>query len=472
MNKMSRAGGVKLLSYIFCGLFFSLFFKEGDSFFWSPSILVATLVIILCNINNIGISPKVFEYLKACLVFISLGCLYYVFPLGSDYIRVDDPFAFFDSQKYALSAQMTIEEGAGLGHWLSIGIERYIIIIYRVFGINEVNVVAINGLVFIASVTVFSNIISRDGSSRYSVASFMALVPLTFFYAIQPSKEILSVALVAAFIGLMASKTITNRTKKFVLYSLLFSVAIFIRINLAIFLIIFLLVSQLRFSRWLFFQLAFTVIIVCILIYVVSLFSIEVMGVGVDFWLDKMQSLLDPSLRLQEATKNNHGTASASYAVKMFLSPDNRLLSIILIPIKMIFVWVSPFPFFKGVFSLPLTGAESSVYALTLLTSLSAVLNFLLLPAIFMMFIKFNGLNDSSKLVFVFVVSYLALIAFAYPTQFTRHRVLIEIPMYMLFIKHFGLWLPLYLKFVYITATIGFAVIFLVMLSVASVVGL
>jgi hypothetical protein len=466
MDKMSREGGVELLSYLSCALFFSLFFKEENSLFWSPSILVVALVLVLLNINNMRLSPKVFEYLKACMVFISLGCFYYVFPLGPDNIRVDDPLAFFDSQKYALSAQMKIEEGAGLGHWLSIGIERYIIVIYRIFGINEVNVVAINSLVFIASVTVFSNIISPHGKTRYSVASFMALVPLTFFYAIQPSKEILSVALVAAFIGLMTSKTLTNPAKKFVLYSLFFLVAMFVRLNLAIFLIIFLLVSQLRFNRRLFFQFAFIAIIASISIYVVNLFSIEVMGVGVDFWLDKMQSTLDPSLRLQEATKKNHSTDSVSSVIKMFLSPDSTLLSIIFIPIKMVIVWISPFPIFKGVFPLPLTGAESSIYVLNLLTALSAVLNFLLLPAIFMMFIRFNGLNDSSKLVLVFVVTYLAMVAFVYPTQFTRHRVLIEIPMYMLFIQYFGLWLPLYLKFVYIMATMGFAVIFLVMLSV------
>jgi len=104
------------------------------------------------------------------------------------------------------------------------------------------------------------------------------------------------------------------------------------------------------------------------------------------------------------------------------------------------------------------------IFGQTLLSSISGLLNFILLPAVFVLIKRFNELSASTKLVFVFIMTYLAMIAFSYHTQFTRHRVLVEIPVYIIFLKYSTVWLPTYKKsvqaaaiFMFITA---FSVIF------------
>ena len=176
---------IRYLQFVCCIFFasiISLMIKESAASFWSPAILFAVFFIVFINLKRFKISSAVIDQLNFSIVFVLLGCVYYIFPLGVEDIRVDDPLALFDSQKYALSAKLTIEDGHGLGHWLSVGIEQYVISIYQIFGVNEVNVIAINSLIFIVTIRIFKTLIFKHSESNFSLLNFLLLVPLTFFY--------------------------------------------------------------------------------------------------------------------------------------------------------------------------------------------------------------------------------------------------------------------------------------------------
>jgi hypothetical protein len=459
---MSNTNQFALL--IACFAFFCVIFIEGN-YIWSSGVCLAVIAIILSNIQALRISSNVLDCLKVSLMVILLGSIYYVFPLSSDHLRLDDPYATYDAQKYALSAKMTIETGSGLGHWLSVGIEQYIIMVYRLLGVNEVNILAINSLLLVSVLTIYRQIIGPFDNRELSLPVLLTLVPLTFFYTLQPSKEILSMVVVALFLWVSSRKFVDGPIKKLVLYVIILGIALLVRINLGVFLMIFAFVSQLQFDRYFVRRLIYTAFLVPLGVLAASYASLALFNLNSDFWLNEAGSLLDAAGRLEQTTTHDGVESGFSAKVKEILSPANVWLNLIFVPVKMLMVWVAPFPVIRGIFSLPANGQELTSYVYTLLVSSSAILNFILLPAVFIMLKRFNRLCDSSKYIFVFILVYLGMVAFGYPTQFTRHRSLVEIPMYMIFIRHATLWFPSYKKFVQSAGIVMFVGVFLVTLS-------
>lgn len=429
---------------IFFALIITLVTKESAAFIWSPAILFAVFSIVFVNLKRAKVSSAVIDQLNFSIAFVLLGCVYYIFPLGVENIRVDDPLALFDAQKYALSAELTIENGQGLGHWLSVGIEQYVISIYQIFGVNEVNVIAINSLILIVTITIFKALIFKNTEANFSLLGFLLLVPLTFFYSIQPSKEILSILIVAVFLLLMTCRANISLFKQVALFSALFLVAMLVRLNLAMFLLIFFFASYIKMDKRLLRSLPWLLIGALASILILHIFSLKFVGVGVDFWFEQFFNLLNASERLAQATKGHQNTTGLSYTIKQYLSPEILWLNVVFVPLKMLLVWVSPFPLLQGVLTPPSEQVAIVLYGQTLLSSISGILNFALTPAIFLMMTRFNKLNDTNKLVFTFAMIYLAMVAFVYPTQFTRHRSLVEIPMYLLFLKYSAHWFPSY----------------------------
>lgn len=451
-----------------CFACFCVILIEGN-FFWSSGVSLALITIILSNMQGLRISSNVLDCLKVSLMVILLGSIYYVFPLSSDLlIRVDDPFATYDSQKYALSAKMTIETGSGLGHWLSAGIERYIISVYQLLGINEVNILAVNSLLLISVLIIYRHIIGSFDYQELSLPVLLMLVPLTFFYSIQPSKEILSMVIIALFLWISSGKFVHGKVKKLVLYLTIIGIALLVRINLGFFLMIVAVVRELKFDRYFVRRLIYLTFLVPLGLIVANYISLSLFGLSADFWFNEAGSLLDAAERLEQTNSKDAVDTGLSGQLKKILSPENIWLNLIFIPVKMIMVWVAPFPVFRGIFSLPANGQELTSYVYTLLASSSAILNVALLPAIFIMLKRFNRLGEGSKYIFAFILVYLGMIAFGYPTNFTRHRSLIEIPMYMIFIKHANLWFPTYRKLVQGGGIVMFVGVFLIVLLIYS----
>ena len=157
----------------------------GDG--WSPAILVLLSAWIF-NFKSISSSASLHNDLITSLILIWAAVILYVWPLFPSLIRVDDPYASFDAQKYSLSAKLILETGRGLGHWLSAGIDKYLVFIYRNFGVNEVNVIAFNCIIFLASIKLLSGVFKENTYIPSSLIILLA-TPLTTFYVIQPSKK-------------------------------------------------------------------------------------------------------------------------------------------------------------------------------------------------------------------------------------------------------------------------------------------
>jgi hypothetical protein len=456
-----------VIFFIFLLTFFLL--EEGSES-WSPGVLLVWLVIVYKNFKSnttLILNELVYES-YVYIILLLLAYAFYIYPLSPEYIRVDDPVAFFDSQKYSLSAQMLLESGSGLGHWLSIGIQYYIFIIYWLFGINEMNVMAFNIGLLIMSITVINKILIKEGGYS-SLVIVIPLIPLTLFYTFQPSKEILSIFGVSIFISFLVRYGRLNLKNK--IYTIaLFFLMFFVRINLAVFLVVYYIVNQLLASRRKYSKYIYLVLSSVVLIYAVSFFSNEYMEKDLGFWIEKLLLLGSPSERLEFAVQisNTEDRSSLAFLIKSFLSPDNVFLALLLLPIKMIIVWVSPFPLLGGITRIPLDIQGIPVYIHTLFSSISGILNIIILPAIFKIIGRWGRLGINTKHVLIFSLVYLAIIAFAYPTQFTRHRVIVEIPIYIIFLTQSALYLQSYRKFVILFSGVVFysLLLFLVLLII------
>ena len=436
---------IQLSFFIIFGIICSLvLFEDGSS--WTPGILLSTLTLVLMCFKKDVFPKDVIDYLKISTTVILLGTIYYVYPLGSEFIRVDDPYAQYDSQKYALSAKLLIETGSGLGHWLSIGIEQYITSIYRILGINEVNILAINSLIFTFTIKIYKDIIWPESNTALSLPLIVCLVPLTFFYSIQPSKEILSIFIVALFIKFALDESDTS-FKKLAFGVALFFLALSVRLNLAAFIFAIYIFSTLKLDKKLLRRLMSFTAIGFLGLIGANFVSMALFGLEASFWIKHASSLLNAAETLEALGDSSRSVETGiAGTLKTILSPTNPLLNFLLIPIKMVFVWISPFPVISGVFSIPVTNIEINRYAYTLLASTSGILNFITVPAILLIIKKINKLSKENKYIFLFILTYMAMVSFVYPTQFTRHRTLIEIPMYLLLLKQLNIWMPYYKK--------------------------
>lgn len=434
---------IQLSGLIVFAIICSLILSENGSS-WTPGILLSSLVIVLMYFKKDVYPNDVLDYLKISTVVILLGTIYYVYPLGSEFIRIDDPYANYDSQKYALSAKLLMETGSGLGHWLSIGIEQYIASVYRILGINEVNIIAINSLILVFTIKIFKDIIWPEYNMTLSMPLLICMVPLTFFYSLQPSKEILSIFIVALFIKFVLDESRVG-LKKLSFGVALFFLALSVRFNLAAFLLAVYVFSNLKLDKKILGRLMSFTFIGFLGLIVGNFVSMLLFGLEATFWIKHASSLLNAAETL-EALRDSSGSEETGLAgtLKTILSPTNPFLNFLLIPIKMVFVWISPFPAISGLFSIPITNIEINRYAYTLLASSSGILNFLTLPAILLIAKKINELSKENKYIFLFILTYLAMVSFLYPTQFTRHRTLIEIPMYILILKQLHTWMPHY----------------------------
>ena len=454
------ANTIELSLLLIFGIMCSLVLvEEGNS--WTPGILLSSLIIILMYFKKDVFSKDVVDYLKISLIVILLGTIYYIYPLGSEYIRIDDPYANYDSQKYALSAKLLIETGSGLGHWLSIGIEQYIVSVYRTLGINEVNILAINSLIFVFSIKIYKDIIWPESNAGLSMPIVIAMIPLTFFYSIQPSKEILSIFIVALFLKFVLDKSGLG-FKKLSFGIALFFLALSVRFNLAAFLLAIYLFSHLKLDKKLLRRLISFTVIGFLGLIVANFVSMALFGLEATFWIKHASSLLNAAETLEALGDSSRSEETGlAGTLKTILSPTNPFLNFLLIPIKMVFVWISPFPVISGVFSIPITNIEINRYAYTLLASSSGILNFITLPAILVIAKKINELSKENKYIFLFILTYLAMVSFVYPTQFTRHRTLIEIPMYFLILRQLNMWIPYYKKAIILIGILCFLISFI-----------
>ena len=91
--------------------------------------------------------------------------------------------------------------------------------------------------------------------------------------------------------------------------------------------------------------------------------SMALFGLEATFWIKHASSLLNAAETL-EALGDSSGSEETGLAgtLKTILSPTNPFLNFLLIPIKMVFVWISPFPVISGVFSIPITNIEIKEY--------------------------------------------------------------------------------------------------------------
>ena len=359
----------------------------------------------------------------------------YVWPLFPSLIRVDDPYASFDAQKYSLSAKLILETGRGLGHWLSAGIDNYLVFIYRNFGVNEVNVIAFNCIIFLASIKLLSGVFKENTYIPSSLIILLA-TPLTTFYVIQPSKEVLSLFAVSLFLSIESRKRLLKLPSYLLLMTGAIVVAGYLRLNLAILLMIFLVVSNLRIDRRIFFRLPFVVFFLVLSGYFLDIASRSLIGFGLEYWFEQADTLADAAGRLENATRDNQSEGGISYKIKKYLSPDNIFLSILFLPLKAFLVWVSPFPLISFEFGIRGTSTDALQGASSTLASASGLFNFIVLPFVARMLIDFSKLPQEERLVLGFVIFYLSFIAFVYPTQFTRHRVLIEVAVYICVLNH------------------------------------
>lgn len=437
---------VSLVFVIFFIFLLTFFLVEEGSGTWSPGILFVWLSIAYLNFkSNARLNDLVHEsYMYIILLILAFGL--YTYPLSPEYIRVNDPIAIFDSQKYALSATMKLEGVSGLGHWMSIGITYYIVLIYWLFGINEMNVIAFNIGLLIMSIAFIRKILPQNGKHS-SLVIVIPLIPLTLFYTFQPSKEILSIFGISIFITFLVISGRLNLKNK-IDHLVLFCLMIFIRTNLTIFLVIYYIAHYLLNNRSNYLRYIYVVLWLVAIIYIISLFSNKFLDKDLGFWIEKLSSLLNPSGRIEYVVQSTEDRESLAFLIKKFLSPDSVFLTALLLPIKMIIVWVSPFPLFPFYKGFPSDILGIPMYTNVLFSSVSGVLNIIILPAIFKIIGRWGKLDVNTKHVLIFSLVYLALIAFAYPTQFTRHRVLIEIPMYMIFLTQSALYLQSYRKFV------------------------
>ena len=430
--------------------------EPGSYYFISPAIIFSFVMISLYCLNS-DYTEQLIPLLLTFFFFLFCSYFFYIHPLSPSYIRVDDPIAIIDSQKYALSASMKITEGTGIGFWLGYGIEKYIETIYRVFGINDVNIAAINFLLLFASVRLIEKSQNLDKTPIFLI---FLMIPLTFFYALQPSKEILSVFLVANFIYFLS---ITNKTNtKVVLYGLVVLIlTCLVRINLALFLLGFFALTLIKFDKGFFKRsallLLFTPPILLALVYISETFIQQ----SIEDWLLRFSTTGDSISRLESFDINNNSETSS---IKAMLSPDNTFLNILFLPLKIVVVWLSPFPLGLNIFVIPSGDVNTLLYSINFLSSISGILNFCIIPCIYILISHFNKLSYMTRITIFFTISYLALIAFLYPSQFTRHRTLIEIPVYVTIFHYAKFLYPNYIKIIYALAMLLFTMFSIVMI--------
>ena len=127
----------------------------------------------------------------------------------------------------------------------------------------------------------------------------------------------------------------------------------------------------------------------------------------------------------------------------------------------MLLVWVSPFPALTNPFAYPVSSVDLSSYVYSLIVTTSAVLNVCILPVILYLAVNSKKLSDNERTILYFTIFYLAVIAFSYPTQFTRHRVLIELPIFLIVLRNTGFISSSYSLFLKIAITLAWSALFL-----------
>lgn len=436
--------------FFFTSAIAALYFSILDPVYTAPAWgLLLYVFIIIINPNNTYVP----------ILYVSVFTIFYL-----SWIKDIDPNllrtnadAWVDSQKYSASAVKYIETGYGYGHWLGKGIEYYLTTIYRLFGINELNVITVN----VALILIGMVFLIQDNDLYYSPGLVLLFCPLLLFYAAQPSKEVITFPFVAMLTYLYIKLIKNFRIRTLILILIVFIAFAYVRLSAAMLVIVCLSFSYFAAKPSLRNILLLLTIVLTSLFLVKSLSS-KLLGSNFDFWTYVI-NFSDANSRLSSyIEKKDVNTNSSATKIKLMLSPENKVLSAILTPIKALFVLVSPVPSVPSLF-MPLDATQSqvSLYTYRLLAFQSGFLNLIALSLAILrrrtIFLAIKT-KPALRLIFAFLVCYLFLVAYAYPTAFTRHRVVVE-PIFWLFVLQF---LPLN---IYLKITVGWCYLVIFILS-------
>ncbi|EJV2652405.1 hypothetical protein N6393_004047 [Vibrio vulnificus] len=439
-------GVVYLISSSFFVFFGSNFLSEKEEIYSGFSLLSlmlpAIMIFFIVKEKNKGTinNSNVWFFVAGTAFVLTAFLSKYVWVdlFWPELLRVDDPLAVQDANKYDLSGYMLLQYGHGLGHWQSFAIDRYVYLIYYIFGVDTVNVALVNCLLRFLSVLVVLKIIyecAGDIKNRDYV-SLLFFLPLGLYYSLMPSKEVITILFFNIFVLYVIRCTKCFTFKNIVLLSVSLFFISLIRLNLGLFclcalsfiLIFFLKKPSHKFGL---------VIIFFIAIVPFDFIARTTMNLSLLDIVSRYDGIMELSDRLDSTNASGISgkikELSVSYGVFGYL---------IMLPLKLLVVYFSPYPLISfDIFSAyDMAGSKGKDVVFLFydfFATLSALVNVLFFGYIFNSFnygVKVG--NYSTKVFSILVLFVVAIISFVYLSGFTRLRTLFEMLLFsMIFIS-------------------------------------
>lgn len=345
-----------------------------------------------------------------------------------DMLRVDDPLAVQDANKYDLSGYMLLQYGRGLGHWQSFAIDRYVYTIYYLFGVDTVNIALVNFLFrFLSVLTILKIVYECAGEKKgRDYISFLYFLPLGLYYALMPSKEVITIFCFNIFTlyVIRCAQKFSFKNMVFLVISLM-SITL-IRMNLGLFC-----AAALFFILFFFLKKAkYKLMLLLLLILAVIPFDFiarSTMNLSLLDIIFRYDGIMELSERLDSSSSGGLSgkikDLSISYGVFGYLA---------MLPLKLLVVYFSPYP----LFSIDLSSIYSSfggkgkdvVMAFySVFATLSALFNVVFFYSIYSSLIYcIKGFSHNSKVLSYFIMFVMVIISFVYLSGFTRLRTLFE----------------------------------------------
>ncbi|MEI8605395.1 hypothetical protein [Pseudoalteromonas sp. B160] len=402
--------------------------------------LIISVFIIEAKKTNV-IENANFWFFVATIGLISIivfGNVAWVDLFEPSLLRVDDPLAIQDANKYDLSGVLLLENGHGLGHWQSYAIDRYIYLIYKLFGVETINVAVVNYLLrFISTLIAAKTVVEITNKRASNAIALLFFLPLGFYYSIMPSKEPLTLLFFSIFILFIIKslKKITVYNLSFLFLSLLALSAI--RLNLGVFCLITLLITLFVFLDTK--RDKFIAFVLSLLLFLpINYLALALLNISLIDLAFKYENIFDVSSRIDDISKSG-----ISGAIKNLSGSFGLLGYIVFLPLKMLIVLLSPFPIFNvditAAFSVSgLKGKEVVNNTYNIFATLSGLINvFFLLPLISAFKKSYLSKEKEVKAFSVVTIVVFAIISLIYVSGFTRIRTLFEMLLFMLIIINF-----------------------------------
>jgi hypothetical protein len=434
---------------------------------FSLLVLCAAFIVTICIfyaknkgvINNVNIWFVISAF---ALVFSVVSANFAWIDLFEPYLlRVDDPLAVQDANKYDLSGLLLLETGRGLGHWQSYAVDRYIYFIYKYFGVETVNVAVVNYVLRFVSIIVASFILNEvDKRKSSDFVSLLYFLPLGFYYSIMPSKEPITLLFFHLFAFYLIRLVKEFNLKNLILVGVYIFCISSIRLNLGLFCIVALMVVLFVFLD----NAAHKAILISACLFLllpINMVSLATLNISIVDLVIKYENIFDISERLSDS--NMTGFAQK---LKELNASFGLIGYFILLPIKMLIVFLSPFPLLNIDFMYFIEhsngkGIEAVNNVYKLFSSTSAMLNvFFILPIISSFVSCYNSNKKSIRAFTVFVLTVFTIISLIYVSGFTRIRTLFEILLFLLLFLHFR-FTALHVVFPAIVISVAIAINFL-----------